>query len=143
MNDDQNILPEGKTQALKILIRLSEKIMNLSEQETQALIQDDVAAFALLQSEKSNLATQYAKASEEFRMRFEEFRSADPGLLDRLEGLQKEMGEKLRSNNEIVSQMFSRSKKKTNESLLTVQELAQQKPLHMNGHEGGDTKTGA
>lgn len=142
MNTGQDVLPAGKTEALKMLIKVSEKIMNLSEQETQALIQDDLAAFALLQREKSNLATQYAKASEEFRIRFEEFRAADPGLLDRLEKLQNEMGEKLRSNNEIVSRMFSRSKKKATESLITVQELAQQRPLHMNDDAEGQ-KNGA
>lgn len=142
MKMQQDILPREKSDALKMLIKLSEKIMGLSEQETQALIQDDMTGFAILQREKSNLATHYAKASEEFRMRFEEFRAADPGLLDRLDKLQKDMGEKLRSNNEIVNQMFSRTKKKTTESLLTVQELAQKKPLRMND-ENTDQQTGA
>lgn len=139
---NENILPMDHSDALKMLIKLSEKIMGLSEQETQALIQDDMASFALLQREKASLATQYARASEEFRLRFEEFKSGDKALLDRLENLQKDMGEKLRSNNEIVTRMFKRTKKKTSESLLTVQELAQQKPLRMNDEER-DTQTGA
>lgn len=141
MNTGQDVLPSKTTDALKMLIKISEKIMNLSEQETQALIQDDLAAFALLQREKSNLSSQYAKASEEFRMRLAEFRAGDPGLLDRLENLQKDMGEKLRSNNEIVARMFKRSKTKTSESLLTVQELAQSKPLHMQS-EGEENRGG-
>ncbi|MCB1531637.1 MAG: hypothetical protein KDJ35_02095 [Alphaproteobacteria bacterium] len=137
---EQTLLPENKSDALKALIRLSEKIIGLSEQETQALIQNDLAVFALLQREKSVMAVNYAKASEEFRGRYEEFRAADPGLLDRLDNLQKDMGEKLRSNNEIVTRMFKRSKKKTSETLLTVQELAQQKPIKMNNE---DNRTGA
>ncbi len=124
-----SLLPANIGQALKFLIVLSEKLVSLSEQETQALIRNDMASFSILQDEKETFSLRYSRGSEEFRERLEEFRDADQTLLNRLETLQKQLADITKSNKEIVSQMFLRSKKNTHESLITVQELAQSKPV--------------
>lgn len=126
-----DILPQDLTQALKVLINFSERLLDLAERETQALVQNDLGTFSILQNEKDVMSRRYADASEEFRGRMNEFRAADPGLLDRLENLQKELGDKLHSNNDITMQLFTRAKEKTTNSLFTLQEASQGHALHM------------
>lgn len=142
-NTEQDLLPEDTTQALKVLINFSEKLLALCEQETQALVQGDMVTFSIIQDEKDSVSRRYAKASEEFRARLEEFRSADRTLLDQLESLQKQLGDKAKSNNEIVSRMFERAKEKVQKSLVTVQELAGQKPVRFQSGHNGEQQTGA
>lgn len=138
-----SLLPSDTAQALKFLIMISEKLIAIAEKETQVLIQNDMMAFSIIQDEKDALSVRYARASEEFRERLEEFRNADETLIAQLEKLQNQLGEITHSNKEIVSQMFLRSKKNVNESLITAQELAQQKPMKdnavngVNGHQEG------
>lgn len=119
-------LPEDRSQALKVMIRFSEKLLDISEQETQALVQDDMRKFSMLQDQKTALSREHTKASSEFRRRIMDFRAADPGLLDRLEKLQQELGDKIRSNNEIVTRVFTQHRKNSQESLIAAQELGQQ-----------------
>lgn len=129
-------LPQDSSQALRMLIKFSERIMDISEKETQALVQNDMGTFAVLQDEKEYVSSHYAQASMQFRERLNEFRASDPGLLARLEDLQGELRDKLNNNNKIVERMFFRSQEKVQNSLLTVQELAQQKPVNLNNKQG-------
>lgn len=117
--------------AIQILIRISRSLLSLAERETQALLQNDMMTFVILQDEKEILASRYAKASEEFRNRLEEFRSVDPALIKTLENLQIEIGDKTRRNNELVDRLGKRrARQNTQKTLLTVQELGQIKPLN-------------
>ncbi len=127
----RNILPENPTQAARELIKLSQTLVELADRETQALVQGDLLTFNILQDEKELLATRYARSSEEFRERLEEFRTLDRNLLDQMENIQKQLGEKNHSNNTIVARMYQRSEQKTQATLFTAQELAQQKPVRL------------
>ena len=141
----KNHLPENTSKALRVLIQFSEQLLDMSERETQALVQNDMATFAIIQSDKDTVSKKYADASKEFHERLEEFRGADIGLLDRLETLQHDLREKTVSNNKIVERMFHRSQEKVHDSLLSVQELATQKPVTINNASNGNKadKTGA
>ena len=60
-------LPHDTSQALNMLIRLTNNLSRLADRETQALAQNDMMSFAILQDEKALVTEQYMKASEEFR----------------------------------------------------------------------------
>ena len=124
-------LPENHSNALRTLIRFSEQLVQLADRETQALVQNDIRSFAMLQDEKEKIAVQYTAASSAFHTRLNEFKSADPGLLQRLEDTQHELGDKLKSNSRIVERIFNSSQHKIQSSLLSVQELSDAKPVQM------------
>lgn len=128
-NKHNDLLPEDTHKALQVLIRYSERLHDITEKQTQALVQNDILGFAVLVQEQEVVSTDYAQACTEFRARLDEFRKADKTLISKLEVLQKQIGEKARSNNIIVEKMQDRSAKKAQSSLISVQELAKQKPL--------------
>ena len=122
------ILAREKTQAVQQLIKLTHNLTDLAERESQALAQNDLVSFAILQDEKAMIAEHYAAASQEFRDRLPEFRGMNPALLDRLENLQNRLGEAARHNNEVVQRMYEQSKESTQNTLISAQELGQMKP---------------
>ncbi len=125
-------LPANATAAIQRLIQVSQKLVDLSERETQALLQRDMLTFAILQDEKESIANQYTQASEEFRARLEDFRSVEKPLLNRLELLQKNLAEKTQGNNVMVAQIKQRAETGTQKTLLMAQEYGQQKRVRMN-----------
>ena len=122
-------LPKDPTQAAQRLVKISQALLDLSERETSALVQNDLVTFAILQDEKELLAGQYTKASEEFRSRIEDFRKVDRLILTRLESIQKSLTEKTHSNSAIVTQMQQRAEKNTQKTLILAQELGQTKAV--------------
>jgi hypothetical protein len=125
-------LPANATAAIQRLIQVSQKLVDLSERETQALLQRDMLTFAILQDEKESIANQYTNASEEFRARLEDFRNVEKPLLNRLELLQKNLAEKTQDNNVMVAQIKQRAETGTQKTLLMAQEYGQQKRVRMN-----------
>jgi hypothetical protein len=123
------LLPQERSQALMHLIRLTQGLSALADKESQALARDDMLTFSVLQDEKELLANRYVRASEEFRNRLEDFRGADPTILDRLVALQKDLGEKTADNNQMISRIYQKARKTTQSALVTVQELAQRHKL--------------
>ena len=119
------VLPSDQSMALNMLIRLTQNLSNLADREATALAQNDMLTFSILQDEKSLVTEQYIKASEEFRTNINIYRGADEGLLNRLERLQKDLGEKTQSNNDVVQTIYSRAQNRTQSSLLAAQELGQ------------------
>lgn len=130
-----NVLPQDQSMALNMLIRLTQNLSNLADRESTALAQNDMLAFAILQDEKSLVTQQYMKASEEFRSNINVYRGAEPGLLNRLERLQKDLGEKTSSNNNVVNSIYSRAQARTQSSLLTAQELGQDHRIEFESDE--------
>jgi hypothetical protein len=120
-------LPVNATAAIQRLIQVSQKLLALSDRETQALLQKDMLSFAILQDEKEAIMNQYVKASEEFRARLDDFKNVEKSLLGRLETLQKQLAEKSHSNNIAVLQMKQRAEHSTQKTLLMAQEFGQQK----------------
>ena len=125
-------LPANATAAIQRLIQVSQKLVDLSERETQALLQRDMLTFAILQDEKESIANQYTQASEEFRARLEDFRNVEKPLLNRLELLQKNLAEKTQGINVMVAQIKQRAETGTQKTLLMAQEYGQQKRVRMN-----------
>jgi len=125
----EGVLAREKTQAVQQLIKLTRNLADLAERESQALAQNDMISFAILQDEKALIAEHYAAASNEFRARLPEFRGMNPALLDRLESLQVRLGEAARQNNDAVKRIYDQSKENTQNTLISAQELGQNKPM--------------
>ncbi len=119
------ILGKDVNNALRELVRLSRKLIEFTDQETQSLITNDHMKFAFTQQDKECLAERYAKASEEFRTRLDDFRHADKSILMQLDKAQIELKEKTQSNNLIIEQVKKRASANTQSTLFTVQELGQ------------------
>lgn len=132
-------LPKERTQALMHLIKLTQGLSALIDRESQALAHDDMVTFTILQDEKEMLSERYIRTSEEFRSRLTEFKGTDPALLNRLESIQSDLSDKAAHNNQIISRMYQKARKNTQETLITAQELGQMRPLHVpetGQHEG-------
>ncbi len=133
---EQNILPQDVNHALRELVRLSKRLVEFSDQETQALIKNDHMQFALIQQDKERLAEQYMRASEEFRSRLDDFKKADKGLLMQLDKLQKELKEKAESNNMTIDQVTTRARANTQSTLFSAQEMGQRVTFAQNEAQG-------
>ncbi|MBK6897082.1 MAG: hypothetical protein IPH06_10875 [Alphaproteobacteria bacterium] len=122
--------------ALREMIRITKGLCDMADQETQALVTNNMLPFAFLQMEKEKLVERYQVVAEEFRRRLEDFRKADPALIKQLEKLQHDLREKSVSNNAMVEQIRKRSLATTMESLFVAQELGQRVewPQAANGH---------
>ena len=119
------ILGKNVNQALRELVRLNKRLIELADQETQSLVTSDHMRFAFTQRDKESLARQYMQASEEFRNRLDDFRNADKSILMQLEKLQTELKEKTQNNNVLIGQIKTRAAANTQSTLFTVQELGQ------------------
>ncbi len=128
--NSNSVLPQDTSQALNLLIRLTNNLSKLADRESQALAQNDMVAFAILQDEKMLVTEQYVKASEEFRINMNTYRGAEKPLLDRLEKLQAGLGERTKTNNDIVHNIYEHAKSRTQSSLLAVQELGQDQRIN-------------
>ena len=122
---NDNVLPADTHMAMQALIKISNTLTGLAETETQMLVRNDMLGFSMLQNEKEELVNRYVKASSEFKDRSHEFRGLDTTLINRLDTIQKTLGERTKSNNLIVKRMNQKSEEKTMDSLLAVQELSQ------------------
>lgn len=118
--------------AINTLIRLTQNLSNLADREAQALAQNDMLSFAILQDEKTLVTEQYMSASEDFRSNINIFRGADQGLLDRLEKLQRDLGEKTKINNDTVHNIYGQAQARTQSSLLAAQEIGQDQRINFN-----------
>lgn len=121
----KSVLPDDPNHALRELIRLTTALRDMSEQETQYLVTNDMLQFAFTQQDKEKIAARYQQASLEFRRRIEEFRGADKGLIQKLEALQNELKDKSESNNVIVGRIRQKATANTKATLFTAQEIGQ------------------
>lgn len=128
-NISTQILPESPIMALQHLIKLSRYLIEIADKECQALLIQDMMAFAVIQYEKERASEQYKQASEAFRRRVDEFRILDKAHLKQLEDLQTQLAQKMASNNVMVDNMRSKSRQTTQSTLFTVQQIAQQRPV--------------
>ena len=124
-NKGNKILAADANAALRELVRISRKLVNFIDQETQSLVTNDHMRFAFTQQDKERLAERYSKASEEFRTRLEDFRSADKSILMQLDKIQGELRDKTENNNVLIDQIKKRASANTKATLFTVQELGQ------------------
>lgn len=135
-----DVLPTDSHAAIKVLIQITERLLDVSDRETQALVRGDNVSFSILQHEKESHTAKYVKASQEFRNRLKEFKGMESNILKRLEILQNQLGEKTKSNSDILARMYRPNNNSQNQSgrgsLLSVQELAQQKPVKVHGING-------
>lgn len=125
----KTILPADSTQAARELIKISQSLLKISDRESQALVQNDLATIAILQDEKEWITGRYQKASEEFRRRLEEFRGLDKSLIGQLDTTQRKLNDMASNNNRIIARIYRRAEKKTHETLLTAQEMGQTRSI--------------
>ena len=119
------ILPHQPIEAVKVVIKVTERLLDLSERETQALVHNDAIRLDIIQDEKEILAGHYATAAQEFRARLNEFRRLDRNLLGKLESIQNELGEKMKQNTDLIEMMYLRSRRNTQQTLFNAQEIGQ------------------
>ncbi len=124
-NKTTNTLPRDVNAALREMVRLSKKLVEFTDRETQSLVTNDHMGFAFTMQDKECLANRYIMASEEFRSRLDEFHNADKSILMQLDKLQNELKEKTQSNNILIKQIKERATANTKSTLFTVQELGQ------------------
>ena len=130
---EQQLLPPNKEQAIKVMMNITENLINFSERESQVLAQNDMMTLAVMQDEKTLITQRYVQLAQEFRNRLEEFRGVNPALLDKLEALQNTLSENSRHNNKILDQIQARAKKNTQNVLFSAQQLAQSYPVKFAG----------
>lgn len=118
-------LPQDPVQAVHTIMRLSRKIIDVVERESQSLAMDDMIGFGALQDYKHALSLEYQQICGEFHTRLEEFRRVDPALMNQMDKLQHEIGERSRHNNKIIQKIRERATKKTQTTLYEAQEIAQ------------------
>ncbi|MCB1556218.1 MAG: hypothetical protein KDJ15_02790 [Alphaproteobacteria bacterium] len=104
----QTILDEAPDAALKELIVLTEKLIELMEEESRAMATGDSISFMAVQGDKEKLAARYQEGAREFHDRLEDFRGAPSLLLNRLEAAQNRLGAITRQN---TNQMKPRDQK--------------------------------
>jgi hypothetical protein len=132
-NDRRANLPANATAAIQRLIQVSQKLVDLSERETQALLQRDMLAFAIIQDEKEGIAGQYTKASEEFRARLEDFRSVEKHFAKPPRNpSEKPGGKNARQQCHGRADQAARRDGNAENTCLMAQEFGQQKRVRMN-----------
>ncbi len=119
------ILPQQPVEAVNVVIKVTERLLDLSERETQALVHNDALKLDMIQDEKEILSGHYVTAAQEFRSRLGEFRRLDRNLIRKLETVQNELGEKMKQNTDLIEQMYMRSRRNTQATLFNAQEIGQ------------------
>lgn len=138
------ILPEEKTQAVQHLIKLTNNLVQLGEREAQALAQNDMLAFAVIQDEKIIMAEHYAAASTEFRARLPEFRGLNAEVINRLSNTQTELGDITEQNNKAVEGVYERTKERTQKTLKEASKISREKRVEFDAvfaNENADAGT--
>lgn len=140
------ILPQEKTQAVQHLIKLTRGLIDLGEREAQALAQNDMLSFAVIQDEKEMMAEHYAQASTEFRGRIAEFRGINAALIQRLSDFQTELGDVTAQNNRTVEGIYERTKSRTRKTLEEASEISREKKVAFDAvfanENAGETENG-
>lgn len=122
---EQHILPADTSLAIKALIQTTEKLIDISEREAQCIAKNDMVGFTILQDEKNIQSERYVRLAQEFRARLNDFRNADKVQLERLDTLQKTLGENTQHNNRLIHQIQKKASARTENSLLSAQEIGQ------------------
>jgi len=125
IKQEPNVLSGNVNLAIREMIRISEKLVYIAEDETHSLVRGDLMQFAVAQREKEKLSSRYTKASEEFRGRIEDFKKADKNLITKLDSLQNSIKQKTECNNRMIDQIKQKSMANTKATLMTAQDLGQ------------------
>ena len=118
--------------ALNNLCKLSQSLLDIAEQESQALVQNDLLAFAILQDEKEKLSLHYLDASQDFRNRINVFRRVDRSMLDRLEEIQDKLSERTNDNNKLINQIRQNAERFVEHNMKTAKEYGQSNRVTVN-----------
>lgn len=105
MTQNQPVLPQDPTTAVKQITKLIEQFIDLMDREAMAMAKRDAISFAALQDDKNRLSDTYEKASAEFGERLPQFRSVDGALIDRLNKLQEDLKIKVLDSTKTMERM--------------------------------------
>ncbi len=126
---NKTILSSSPNAAVRQMMSCTRALIDFADKEMRALVQNNMMELFVLQREKDHLAQKYTTSSAEFRARIEEFKKADRALLNQLEKLQDDLNDRTTENNKLITQAYKKSRSKTQDTLLSVQELAQKHPV--------------
>jgi len=103
------ILAENPNDAARRMIEITADLADRMEAETRAVAVNDAIAFSVAEKDKEAAADLYARAAAEFRSRTPDMKGKiDPALLDRLEAVQRDLGQVARSNVSLLETLPSR-----------------------------------
>lgn len=136
--NDAPLLSPRPQQAVLDMIRMTDAVRVLMEQEMNAMVVNDTASFAGLGHKKEKAATIYQKASQEFQTRLEEFRPLDKSLIRELERTQSELHAITKENVKFFETMKANAEKRSLKILHDSNERA--KTLNLNWHPKQDAQ---
>lgn len=90
---------------VQTICSLSQALLDLAEQESQALITHDFISFSILQDEKTEITKRYVSASHDFRAQLDAMKTIDSVHINRLESLQDALQTRTQDNNALLLQM--------------------------------------
>ena len=90
------ILPQQPGEAVKLITKTVEELLEVMEQESLAMMTKDGVSFTAAQDQKQRISERYEKMTEEFKQRIMDFRVVDKALLDKLDALQRQLADKAR-----------------------------------------------
>jgi len=96
---------QSPQQVMHQLCTQTQSLIDIAEQESQALVQNDLLAFAVLQDEKESLSTRYQNTAQTFQDRLNEFRNVNQISITRLEKLQEELRTASEENNVLLQRI--------------------------------------
>ncbi len=99
MNTKAKILPEGTDDALKMMIKITEKLMFAMDDESRAMVNNDARSFSMAEGQKLEIIENYEQAVAEFQARRKEFKkSGDKSLIIKLDNMNTELRDVANSN---------------------------------------------
>ncbi len=99
MTAKPKILPDHTNDALKMMIKLTEKLMFAMDDESRAMLNKDSGAFSTAETNKLEIVESYEQAADEFHTRLDEFqRVGDKSLIIKIRNMHTELREVAGSN---------------------------------------------
>lgn len=128
----QDIAPHN---VLNQLCKISQSLLDIAEQESQALVQNDLLSFAVLQDEKESLSKNYLDQAELFHSNLNAFRRLDQALIARLEKTQAELSEKTKNNNNLINSIQQNAERFVAAGMATALEYGSSDRAQLNAQE--------
>ncbi|MGH1403527.1 MAG: hypothetical protein ACRBDL_04735 [Alphaproteobacteria bacterium] len=127
MNAQQQAHNKTQTSAfpLEELTELSQKLLDIAQEETQSLTTGDITSFSSLQREKAPLTQQYMHLSQAVRVDENLLNNADKNTLRQLETLQRSLMDRAQSNNTLIDKTIHKKTSGTGATLFAAQEIGQ------------------
>lgn len=105
MTEQAQILSNEPRQAVEDMITITEELIARIEIETNAVATNDGTTFTTNEENKEYVANIYEKAAAEFHARIGEFKKVDKGLIEKLDAVQKSLGQTTKNNLKLLGKL--------------------------------------